>query len=340
MRETHVRTRKGAPRQASAGRGRRPSPARGPAATTTTPPTTGGSRRTLAVGEPDPERAENELEQGEDRHLRRRDQARPDREERKARAHLHDPERREDRPVALARRAQREQTAGTRGRRAPAKRTSRASSRRRGGDGRSRSPPRTTRRRGTAATTARVPASNDPTAITTDADGGEREGHPGPAVDPLPQEHPAEQRRHHRRGRLHEEDVGDRRVVQREHEPARRDRHRDGERDPGATHRAERRDGAALARSRSRPREAPGWRTRPGRRPGSPRSRRARAARDPPATRRPRRRGSRAAPGGHGAGRARPSPSQSTMPVRRLGRTSPGGRRVRHRSSTFEGRMQ
>ena len=71
-------------------------------------------------------------------------------------------------------------------------------------------------------TTAVVPGVERARGHQHHAGAREDERDPRPAVDGLGEKHPAEQRRHHRRRRLHEEHVRDGRVVQGEEERARR----------------------------------------------------------------------------------------------------------------------
>ena len=72
----------------------------------------------------------------------------------------------------------------------------------------------------------------------------------GPRRDRLAERDPGEQRRGDRRHGLHEEDVRDGRVIQRDDERARRDRRADGDAETGDPHRTEHGDGAAAVPDR------------------------------------------------------------------------------------------
>ena len=203
---------------------------------------------TLVVREPHPERSEHDLQQGDHCHLGGRDEPGADGQEREPDAHLADPERGEHQPVVVADRpevCEREANRDDEHLRGARRRHHRdlppvpCDDDHRGERGRHHQ--RQDDRRGPGLERSRR--------HQDDTGARKQQGQPRPSVDPLPQEEPGEQRRHHRRRGLHEQDVRDGRVVQREQEDARREAEEHGHREAPAAHLPERPDGSrALGR--------------------------------------------------------------------------------------------
>ena len=184
--------------------------------------------RLLRDREPDPERAQHDLEERDQGHLGRRDQPRAEGEEGQAEPHLARAEEEEQPEVGaadLARIGERrrdhehdELREASRGRHRDLAVPARDHHDDREGERHEECD------RLAADPLARRPADHD-------ADAGESEQHrdPGAPADRLSQHDPGEDRGRDRRQRLQEEDVRDRGLVQRDDEGARSDRHRERE---------------------------------------------------------------------------------------------------------------